>query len=245
LPYLFWIIALLLPQMSFSTVFQRQPIDQQIKEADAIMVGHYLRSQSVRLEDGSIATQMIFKMNHELGIHADHFGTDEIIIHYPGGQIDQEVMQVEGVPKFYPGEKVALMIKATPDRFWGMNLGFGTFKIINYGKDHILVNTIFPDDNKVGQIKFDEFLNKIKKIKETQLKVVKSDIPDVPQNFITSADRQPASVGENGKKRSIASEEFQSDNIHRPQVSVLWLVIILAVMGGIYRLVKRKSLKKS
>ena len=67
---------------------------------------------------------------------------DEVIVHYPGGKLNDKHMKVEGVPEFTPGEKVLLFIKSVNNRYWGMNLGFGSFRVINYGKEIILVNYI-------------------------------------------------------------------------------------------------------
>ena len=57
------LLILMLSLPAYATVFQPQPVEQQIKESDGIMIGHYLKSRFVKLDDGSVATQMIFKMN--------------------------------------------------------------------------------------------------------------------------------------------------------------------------------------
>ena len=224
---------------AFATVFQMQTVDQQIKESDGIMVGHFLKSKSVHLEDGSIATQMVFKMKKEYGLQSDLFGMDEVIVHYPGGKIGEEITKVEGIPEFVPGENVVLMISSREDRYWGMNLGFGSFKIVNYGKEKMLVNTIFPHNSKVGQIPIAEFERKVRQIKGTNFKVVRS------QEYPTERDnsRMPASISEE-KNRSIASQTDQVENREEgPQLSSMWLVIFLAALGGWFRLMKHKVAK--
>ena len=42
-----------------------QPVEQQVKEADGIVVGHFLRKKYVKLDAGGTATQMFFKMKQE------------------------------------------------------------------------------------------------------------------------------------------------------------------------------------
>ncbi len=224
-----------------ATVFQMQPVEQQVKEADGIVVGHFLRKKYVKLEGGGTATQMIFKMKQEIGMQSDLFGVDEIIVHYPGGKLGDEIVKVEGVPEFVPGENVVIMIKSYRDRFWGMNLGFGTFKVVNYGQNRMIVNTLFPEDRRVGQMKFEDFEKTIKQIRGGSLKVVTSQL--YPSEIDkTAQSRSPASSPE-GKNRAIASQSEQVENGMSHGVSTLWLVSILALMGGIFRFLRQKEAK--
>lgn len=229
------------PLFSEATVFQIQPISQQIQEADGIVVGHYLRKKSIRLEDGRIATQMIFKMNKEIGLQSELFKMDEIIVHYPGGKIKDEIVKVEGVPSFFPGESVVVMVKGHQDRFWGMNLGFGTFKVVNYGKETMVVNNLFPEDPVAGQIKLEVFEQRVREIKGEALKVVKGDFQTTDQGP-DNISRRPASIqGEEGKNRAIASGNDQGENEGGPKLSSLWLLLTLALMGGLFRLLRQKE----
>lgn len=223
-----------------ATVFQLQSVDQQIKESSGIVVGHYLRKKSIKLEDGSIATQMIFKMNKEVGMQSELFGMDEIIIHYPGGKIGDLTVKVEGVPSFVPGESVVLMVKNHQDRYWGMNLGFGTFKIVNYGNEKMIVNTLFPHDRRVGQIKFDDFEKQVKRIKGSSLKVVMAPVYPTETDE-TTVTRLPASI-EEGKNRAIASNsETEENNESNSGFNSIWLLFVLASMGGLFRFLRQKE----
>lgn len=224
-----------------ATVFQMQPVEQQVKEADGIVVGHFLRKKYVKLDGGGTATQMIFKMKQEIGMQSDLFGMDEIIVHYPGGKLGEEIVKVEGVPEFVSGENVVIMIKSYRDRYWGMNLGFGTFKVVNYGQNRMIVNTLFPEDRRVGQMKFEDFEKTIKQIRGGSLKVVNSQIYPSEMDKSTQA-RSPASISE-GKNRAIASQSDQVENGMSHGVNTLWLVSILAIMGGIFRFLRQKEAK--
>jgi hypothetical protein len=237
------IFLILLPFSIEATVFQLQPVSQQIQEADGIIIGHYLRKKSIRMEDGSIATQMIFKMNKEIGMQSDLFKMDEVIIHYPGGQIGEEIVKVEGAPSFIPGESAVIMIKGHQDRFWGMNLGFGAFKVISYGKETMIVNNLFPEDPKDGQIKLEEFERKVREIKGEALKIVQTQIHPSEESILQNDGRAPASLEEEGKNRAIASKSVQEENEGGPQINILWLLLILALMGGGFRFFRQKEAK--
>ena len=222
-----------------ATIFQPVSTETQIQDADGIVIGQYLRSKSVRLEDNSIATQMFFKMEKEYGLRSDFFGLDEVIIHYPGGTISGESSRVDGVPKFVTGEKVALYTKSLDNRYWGMNLGFGSYRVINYGRDVLLVNTIFPQDSQVGQVKLSEFERLVKKIKGSSLKVVQS--AQYLQNPTALKNRQPASA-EDGKNRRLASQSEESENNPQgPGISAYWLLGLLAFFGGLFRMSRQRK----
>lgn len=234
---LIYLVTLMLSLPLSATVFQVQGVDQQIKEADGIVVGHYLRSKSIKLDDGSVATQMFFKMNEEYGMQSEFFGMDEVIVHYPGGKVEDLHVKVDGVPEFIPGENVVLMIKSLKDRYWGLNLGFGTFRVVNYGKDKLIVNSIFPDDVRTSQIPFEAFKKTVRDLKGSRLKKV------VRHEYQTNTEganvgRMPASI-EEGKNRSIASKIEEGENKRSSEVSNFWLILFLGFAGAAFRFSRR------
>jgi hypothetical protein len=236
------LLLFLIALPAHATLFQMQSVEQQIKESDGIIIGHYLRKKSIQLDDGSIATQMFFKMNKEVGMQSELLGVNEVIIHYPGGKYEDTVVKVDGVPEFVPGEKVVLMIKSHEGRFWGMNLGFGSFKVVNYGNEKLLINTLFPEDIRVGQVRMDIFEKSVKTIKGSRLKIV-HDQTYPSENHKDYVARMPASV-EEGKNRSVASDSDQLENgVGDGGLNPLWLVLLLAVMGGGFRLSRQKEAK--
>lgn len=227
-----------------ATIFKPQPLNQQIRESDGVFLGHFLRKRSVELEDGKIATQMIFKMLRENGLQSELFGMDEIIVHYPGGSLKGRNLRVEGVPTFIPGEKVVVFIRSQQNRYWGMNLGFGTFKVVNYGNETMLVNSVFPTHPKVGQTTLSNFEIALKSVKGVSLRQVFSPNQQITQPK-DDAVRMPASFTEvEGQNRSVASGSFQSENEEsQPRLNVLWLVGVLSFLGGIFRIYRARSLK--
>lgn len=234
------LILLLLTSSAWATTFKSQPLEQQLQEADGVMQGHYLKSKTIEIEDGRLARQMFFKMNRELGLQSELFGMDEVIIHYPGGSLKGRHMQVEGTPEFVPGEKVVLLIKSINNRYWGLNLGYGSYKIINYGKEVMLVNSLFPQDVNVGQMSMETFESKVREIKKNNLKAVYSEYPTSPDKELPG--RLPASLSEEGKNRSIASKDISGENEEgRPQGSHFWLIAVLALLGGTFRLMRQKG----
>jgi hypothetical protein len=216
------------------------PFDQQIKEADGIIVGHYLRRKSIQLEDGSIATQMIFKMNLEYGVQSEFFGMEEVIVHFPGGTFNGRNVKVETTPDFVSGENVVLMIKNSFDRFWALNNGIGAFRLINYGKNKVLINSIYPDNGEFGQVKIDDFEKSVREIKGTGLKMVHS-LEQLEEESLKKRDRIPASGTSKGPLLVVSGQKTEEEKIMTTGISSLWLLMILASMGGLFRIFKKKQ----
>lgn len=222
------LLTFLVTSVSFATTFLPVAVDDQISEADGILIGHFLHQQSVRIEDGTIATQMTFKLSKEYGLASDLFGLEEILVHYPGGSLDGETVMIDGVPRFTVGEKVALLARNIDNRLWGLNLALGSFRIVNYGNETLLVNEIFPQDRRLSQIKLTEFENKVKTIKGSSLKVVKS--LEVSPGQRTQ-----------GKNRSIASISTPEENesVESVMPNNFWLLAFFAVAGAVAGLRKK------
>jgi hypothetical protein len=226
--------------VTLATTFKPVTMPEQIREADGVIIGHYLKKKTVLLENGKVATQMIFQMDRELGMNSDLFGTNEVIIHFPGGTLNGITTMVQGVPAFTPGEKVVLMARSVENRYWGLNLGLGSFRVINYGKETMLINSIFPEDPRVGQVPLSEFEGLIRESKGTGLKFVL--VPQVEDKL--APERLPASVPVSGKKRSIASVPPERENGETSGgLNTFWLLACLAILGGFFRSFWRRGIE--
>lgn len=238
----FILLSLLISLPLSATTFRLQSAEQQLKAADGIILGHYLRSKSIKLEDGKIATQMIFKMDKELGMQSDFFGMDEVIVHYPGGKLGDVRVEIQGVPRFIPGEKVVIFTKSVQSRYWGLNLGMGTYKVVNYGEEKVMVNSLFPHHPQMGQVKLEDFEKSVRTIKGDYLKVVR-DVSYVPDSTRSEQVRAPATATE-AKIRTIASEKEEVDNYAANSTfQSFWLVALLAFLGSCFRFVQNRSRK--
>lgn len=223
------LLALFSTQVS-ATLFMPQPLEDQIKHSDGVLVGHFLKKESIVLEDGMVATQMHFQVDKEHGLQTDVFRNNEVIIHYPGGTLADRTVRVEGVPDLMIGTPVVLMVKNVNNRFWGMNLALGTFHIVKYGEEKFLINKLFPSHAGLGQTRYLDFEKMIRKVKGESLKVVHSgmDIEDEsPSRSIASVDEP-----EVGNFRKVAATSEKTENSDETSVGqVWWLVGVLAALG--------------
>lgn len=213
----------------WATTFMPVPLEKMIVPADAVMMGDFLRSQSVVLEDGSVATEAHFRIERELGIEADAYGISEVKVYYPGGTIKGgERLEVEGAPQFVGGEKNVLLLKQLDDgRLWIQGLAMGTFKVVRMGGTPVLVNAVFPENPALSLIPLEAFMKEVAEIKQQGLKAPLSD------KYIREMEKaRTASASSSGNSRSIASVSTTSDNNQEPNVlDSFWLVTLLASLG--------------
>jgi hypothetical protein len=57
----------------------------------------------------------------------------------------------------------------------------------------------------------------------------------------SSSDRSPASIPEGGQNRSVASTTQNTENEEGSTVNVIWLIALLGITGGIFRLTRFKT----
>jgi len=224
-------ILLFFTKLGWTTTFVQVPLESQIKESQAVIMGHFLSKNSVRLDNGKIATQMHFELKKEVGLNAEFFGLNEVIVHYPGGELDNSITRIEGIPDFIVGEKVVILLTKQNNRFWGLNLAYGSFKVVNFGRSTMVMNNIFPEQPHAGQMRIEQFESLIKEVKGVSLKVVQN------VNHLEMKNKQ-----ESRQNRSIASVDEESENMEsKPERPVFWLMAFLALMGGIYRWSQRRA----
>ena len=221
----------------YATTFQPVPLGKLLVPANAIVMADFLESQSVLLEDGTVATEAHFRLEKEWGIDAEDYGISEIKVYYPGGIINGKAMTIEGSPRFVEGEKNILLLSQREDgRLWIQGLSMGTFKVVRIGPQSMLINPIFPANPELSQIPLENFLRKVVEVKNVSLKEINSD------KYVRelSKDQQRMVVG---ASRSIASSSNPSGVKHEPNVlDSFWLVTML---GGLGLLAAWKSRRKS
>lgn len=217
---------------TWATSFQPVPIEKMIQPADAIMIGDFLNSKSVELEDGTIATEARFKIEKETGLDAEEFGLSEIKVYYPGGKIGRKHVAVEGVPEFVSGEKNVLFLNQLEDgRLWIQGLAMGTFKVVKIGQSTLLINSVFPSNPELSRIEMSKFLRKVSSTKSQGLKEIHSD---KYMHELQKDRTRTVSVEQTGNSRSIASKGGERENKNEPNLmNSFWLIILLGALGGI------------
>lgn len=220
---------LMLISVAGATTFQPVSLNKMLAPTNAIILGDYLDSDVVQLEDGTIATEARFKLEKEWGIEAEEYGISEIKVFFPGGITEGRGLRIEGSPRFVAGEKNVLLLSQQEDgRLWIQGLAMGTFKVMRIGNQSLLINPVFPSHPELSQIPLEKFLRKVSEVKLANLKDIHSD------KYVRELEKDQNRVVHypEGNSRSIASTTGVSDNRHEPNVlDSFWLVTMLAIMG--------------
>lgn len=214
---------------AWASTFEPVSLDKLAHHADAVIIGDFLHSKSVTLEDGLVATEALFKIEKELGVEADEFGLSEIKVYYPGGVNGSSALKVEGAPEFTPGQKSALLlIQHTDGRLWVQGMALGTFKVVRIGNKTIVVNSVFPTHNELSNIELGHFQRKISNIKDRPFREIFSD-----KYYNELKKTKTSFVPQNsGNSRSIASRTDTPENNKDSNVmSSFWLLAVLGLMG--------------
>jgi hypothetical protein len=214
---------------AYATTFEPVPLDKLAHHADAVIIGDFLHSKTITLEDGLVATEALFKIEKELGVEAEEFGLSEVKVYYPGGVDGLSALRVEGAPEFTPGQKSALLLtQHTDGRLWIQGMALGTFKVVRIGQKTLLVNSVFPTHNDLSNIEIGQFQRKISSIKDKPFREIFSD------KYYNELKKSKTSfVPQNsGNSRSIASRADTPENNKDSNVmSSFWLLAVLGLMG--------------
>lgn len=219
---------------AYGTSFHPVSYEKLLRSTDGVFMGHFLGKKYLKLDDGSIATQMRFKVSEAVDLPVDAMASQEIKVFYPGGQVDSTAQFVDGVPEFSTGEQVVVMIKEGEDgRYWGMSLGMGTYRVVKMGQQFFMINSIFPNNPALSQISLDTFRAKVQDIRKTTMKETFSDKYSLQSKEEYARTQFKAQQSrDNGNYRTIASQGNTAENSHEPNVmSSFWLLLILGVLG--------------
>jgi len=109
-----------------AATFVVPPDREMVHRADAILIGSALTSYSQRTVEGGIETVTPFSVQEVIK------GSElrsVINVVEPGGKFDNKSTEIAGVPRFEPGQRILLFLKATgPDRWSAAELVLGKFR---------------------------------------------------------------------------------------------------------------------
>lgn len=206
---------LLITSQVFATSFIPISIKEQIRESDAIVYGQVVSKKVVTHPDIKIATEVILKVEKWIDLVPE----DSLIsVYYPGGTLDGKSVVIDGSPEFELNEKVVLFLgKDEQDKFWVRNLGLGKYTEKKLGTSSILVNQIFPNHPKIGQVPFSIFIEMAQRLKDKRFV---ERLKDKYENSILANKKV--------NSRKIASVKTTSKNSTEHWIKVAWLLIILS-----------------
>lgn len=111
----------------YPAAFIVPPDREMVRRADAIVVATAIRSFSQPFQQTGIETVTLFEVRE--GIKG--FVPSPLEIHEPGGELDDRVSIIPGVPRFADGERVLLFLRRTPNGNWAVaEIALGRFSFL-------------------------------------------------------------------------------------------------------------------
>lgn len=230
------ILKLFIFLMSFqaiATTFVPISIKKQIKESDGLVKGEVTAIESI-IHQGKIATKVTLHADKWIGLDPDEYGF--VDLYYPGGQVDDQVVEVGGSPQFDLGEDVILFVKLHKKNYWVNNLGLGKFSIKKIGPKEIIVNQIFPNHPNVGQMRLTKFYELSQWVKKDKFTERFKDKYELNQEKHSRNFHQGKRKG-----RSIASVTGK-EKLEQHKFSAIWLVLILGLLVLLFGFLRKKTL---
>ena len=177
------LLTLLLAGSAAAAVAEWKSFDQKVSEADAIIRGELISSESRRDEDGRwIRTWSTFRVDEVLK-GSGTSGTVTIIT--PGGSVDGIHQETVGTPSFEPGREQILFLDSTPEGIVPLYLEQGVYDVARDERNRQLIrpapsNLILYDD-QTGTVvpaeatrTIEEFRGEIRTSVERQRQIARS-----------------------------------------------------------------------
>ena len=101
-------VLLLFTWEATGTTLLRKNLDNLVTEADAIVIGTIQRIQSRYVVDREIQTLVTLT---DLDVLHGEYHRSSLALRLPGGQVNDDIMVVEGSPQFAPKQRVVLFIQ--------------------------------------------------------------------------------------------------------------------------------------
>jgi hypothetical protein len=238
----FFVFLLSICERLEATSFQPVSPYQLIKSSDVIVKGTFLKQKYHELPDGKLATEMIFLVEAEVGLHFEAMSDPDMVevsIWYPGGRKGDRVEKVEGTPRWMPGEQALVLAKSLDDqRLWGLSLSLGSFKLIKLHQREFAINNVYPQDPLMSSWDWARWQSQVKLVKDQQFRRLQSD--KYVLNLQHQKEFRPQFETE-GKKRSIASLSKSEDNNEHEGMQPVGLLLLLAFMGFVSRIFYRRK----
>jgi hypothetical protein len=227
-------ILVIISNHLFATTFIYLPLEKQLQESDGVIHGRYLGQDYKRNRSGDVLTTAKFELIDFAGIDRSRaLNPNSFVVSYPGGKWQGMVYKVHGTPSFRMQEEVILFVKEIGDGFMLTNLGMAKYNIFTADHKKYLKSALFPNHPKLSKIDFNSFQGLLEHRFGEPL------TPPNTDKLVDRVDRKGHRAGKyiasNSKQsggRSPASMNGDGSRSNEQKTSVVWLIIILALLGG-------------
>lgn len=215
----------------YASTFLKVSIKDQVKYSDNIIIGEVLGLES-EVQDNFIITKLSLRADKWLS-STTH--SEVVELSFPGGQVGDKFLKIEGAPEFSKGEKVLIFAKDDNGQLWINNLGLSKFTIKNLGKSKIIVNQIFPDIPDVSQMQLSTFYKLVEDVKGVKLQERRID------KYESSIKKHSYIDKENSKGSREPASINNVDKAYDHKFTIFWLLILLSSLLILKKVINKKD----
>lgn len=193
------------------------PLSKQLSESNAIIMGTYQGSFPKKLSDGSVVTNVSFKLEKSVGLGSRQLlNKNSFSFVYDGGTWQGIDYPNKLKPRFVVGRRYIVLLRKGEYDFYPLNERLGVYNVIGRNGEDAVISQAFPDNPKFGANSFSTFNLWISSIYGEGLKGIGTD-KDIFHK--KTAGRKIASVDN--------SRESSEYKIH-----IYWLALLFGLLGA-------------
>lgn len=208
--------------LSFSILAQellQVPINKQLSESNAIIMGEFQGSYTKKHSNGEVVTNVSFKLEKSLGLGSrELLNKNSFSFVYKGGVWQGIEYPNKNQPRFRVGEKYIVLLRKGQYDFYPLYDKLGVYKVLGRKGEELVVSQAFPSNDNFGSSSFRTFNLWVNSVFGEELKGISSD----KHIYVTTKKQQ----------RKIASLESEEANRNQYRIPIMWLVVLFGLLGA-------------
>ncbi len=194
--------------------------EKQLKSSEGVILGQFLGSNSKRLRDGKIVTEVNFKVVKSVGIDQRFMlNTNFFKFYFDGGVWNGVEVRNLNKPLFQKDSDYVVLLEKTSFGFKLHNDKSGVYDLIENARESSVVSQAFPTHPEYGSASIDQFNLWVRIVHGNYLEEIHSD------RYI-----------HRGKKRDgrapASLTEKQSEK--KSSIHIIWYAVLLGVFGALH-----------
>lgn len=193
------------------------PLSKQLSESNAIIMGIYQGSFPKKLSNGSVVTNVSFKLEKSVGLGSRQLmNKNSFSFVYDGGTWQGIEYPNKLRPRFVEGRRYIVLLRKGEYDFYPLNERLGVYNVIGRSGEEAVISQAFPDNPKFGSNSFSTFNLWISSIYGEGLKGI-------------GTDKDIFHKKKGGRK--IASLNVSSES-NEYKIHIYWLALLFGLLGA-------------
>lgn len=147
-----------------ATLFKKIPLESLIEDSTSAAEVVLESRKSYIDKDKHVVTNYIFRVLESYNLDSKHVDQNKFLkLSLPGGVVGRLATKVESAPVFHSGVPVFVLLKEIDSKLYISNYSLGKFEIVSLKGKTIYRSSVFPNDEKLGNITKEQMIDLISK----------------------------------------------------------------------------------